>query len=137
MTGKLIIFGAHCTEEAIDLSGERTHFQNENNKPTALTTAFLFIIVNIVRCLVLYNICPRSGYRGMIIPVHGYDNPKVKLLLQSMMWLVVVIRLSLGRRLVNLLPAAQRTNALTYGVVGRPWVVGREFESHVHHENAF
>ena len=26
-----------------------------------------------------------------------------------------VIRLSLGRRLVNLLPVAQRTNALTYG----------------------
>ena len=48
-----------------------------------------------------------------------------------------VIRLSLGRRLVNLLPVAQRTNAFTNGVVGRPWVVGREFESHVHHENAF
>ena len=26
---------------------------------------------------------------------------------------------------------------LTNGVVDRPWVVGREFESHVHHENAF
>ena len=25
----------------------------------------------------------------------------------------------------------------TNGVVDRPWVVGREFESHVHHENAF
>ena len=48
-----------------------------------------------------------------------------------------VIRLSLGRRLVNLLPLAQRTNAFTNGVVDRPWVVGREFESHVHHENAF
>ena len=50
-----------------------------------------------------------------------------------------VIRLSLGRRLVNLSPVAQRTinNALTNGVVDRPWVVGREFESHVHHENAF
>ena len=48
-----------------------------------------------------------------------------------------VIRLILGRRLVNLLPVAQRTNALTNGVVDRPWVVGREFESHVHHENAF
>ena len=45
---------------------------------------------------------------------------------------------SLGsRRLVNLLPVAQRTNAFTNGVVDRPWVVGREFESHVHHENAF
>ena len=49
----------------------------------------------------------------------------------------VVIRLSLGRRSVNLLPVAQRTNAFTNGVVDRPWVVGREFESHVHHENAF
>ena len=49
-----------------------------------------------------------------------------------------VTRLSLGRRWVNLLPAvAQRTNALTNGVVDRPWVVGREFESHVHHESAF
>ena len=48
-----------------------------------------------------------------------------------------VIRLNLGRRLVNLLPVAKRTNALTNGVVDRPWVVGREFESHVHHENAF
>ena len=42
-----------------------------------------------------------------------------------------VVRLSLGRRSVNLLPVAQRTNALTNGVVDRPWV-GREFESHVH-----
>ena len=43
-----------------------------------------------------------------------------------------VIRLinSLGRRLVNLLPVAQRTNTLTNGVVDIPWVVGREFESH-------
>ena len=48
-----------------------------------------------------------------------------------------VTRLSLGRRLVNLLPVAQRTNAFTNGVVDRPWVVGREFESHVHHENTF
>ena len=35
-----------------------------------------------------------------------------------------VIRLSLGRRSVNLLPVAQRTNAFTNGVVGRtmgPW----------------
>ena len=49
-----------------------------------------------------------------------------------------VIRLKLGRRLVNLLPLAQWLNALTNGVVDRPWVVGREFESHVHHEeNAF
>ena len=48
-----------------------------------------------------------------------------------------VIRLSLGRRMVDLLQVAQRTNAFTNGVVDRPWVVGREFESHVHHENAF
>ena len=47
-----------------------------------------------------------------------------------------VIRLSLGRRLVNLLPVAQRTNAFTKGV-DRPWVVGREFEYHVHHEKRF
>ena len=49
----------------------------------------------------------------------------------------LVIRLSLGRRLVNLLPVAQWTNAFTNAVVDRPWVVGREFESHLHHENAF
>ena len=48
-----------------------------------------------------------------------------------------VTRLSLGRRLINLLPVAQRTNAFTNGVVDRPWVVGRVFESHVHHEDAF
>ena len=39
---------------------------------------------------------------------------------------VSVIRLSLGGRLVNLSPVAQRTNAFTNGVVDRPWVVGRE-----------
>ena len=38
---------------------------------------------------------------------------------------------TLGRRLVDLLPVAQRTSAFTNGVVGRQWVVGREFESHV------
>ena len=48
-----------------------------------------------------------------------------------------LFRFSLGRRSVNLLPVAQRTNAFTNGVVDRPRVVGREFESHVHHENAF
>ena len=48
-----------------------------------------------------------------------------------------VIMLSLGRRSVNLLLVAQRTNALTNGVVDRPWVAGRDFESHVHHENDF
>ena len=53
--------------------------------------------------------------------------------------LTCVIRFSLGRRLVNLLPVAQRTisNALMYGVVERTWAAGREFESRVHHENAF
>ena len=50
---------------------------------------------------------------------------------------VSVMRLRLGRRLVNLLPLAQRTKTFTNGVVGRTWVVGREFESHVHHEIAF
>ena len=39
-----------------------------------------------------------------------------------------VIRLSLSRRLVNLLPVAQRTNAFTNGVVDRTWVVGRQFD---------
>ena len=48
-----------------------------------------------------------------------------------------IVRLSWGRRSVDLLPVAQRTIALTNGVVDRPWVVGREFESHVHHDNAF
>ena len=43
----------------------------------------------------------------------------------------------LGRESVNLLPVAQRTNALTYGVVGRTLAAGREFESHVHHGNFF
>ena len=36
-----------------------------------------------------------------------------------------VIRLSLGRRLVNLLPVAQQTNAFTNGVVGRTAGAGR------------
>ena len=49
----------------------------------------------------------------------------------------VVIRLSLGRRLVNLLPVAQRLMPSQMASSAGPWVVGREFESHVHHENAF
>ena len=44
---------------------------------------------------------------------------------------------TLCRRSVNLFPVAQRTYALRNGVVDRPWVVGREFESPVHHENVF
>ena len=32
---------------------------------------------------------------------------------------------------------SQRTNALTNEIVDTPWVVGCDFESHVHHENAF
>ena len=47
------------------------------------------------------------------------------------------MRFRLGRRLVNLLPLAQRTKTFTNGVDGRTWVVDREFESHVHHEIAF
>ena len=47
------------------------------------------------------------------------------------------MRLRLGRRLALLLPVAQRTKTLTNGVVGGTWVVGRDFESHVHHEIAF
>ena len=47
------------------------------------------------------------------------------------------MRLRLGRRLVSLLPSAQRTKTFTNGVDGRTWVVGREFESHVHHEVSF
>ena len=39
--------------------------------------------------------------------------------LRCLLCLLLRIRLSLGRRLDNLLPAAQRTNALTNGVVGR------------------
>ena len=39
-----------------------------------------------------------------------------------------VIRLSLGRRLVNLLPVAQRTNALQLASTA-----GHEFESHFEH----
>ena len=40
---------------------------------------------------------------------------------------------------VNFLPVqvAQWINALTSGIVGRMWAAGRQFESHVHHENAF
>ena len=42
---------------------------------------------------------------------------------------------SLGRRSVNLwLPVAQWTSGLKKDVSDRPWIVGREFESHVHHE---
>ena len=48
-----------------------------------------------------------------------------------------VWRLSLGGRSINILPVDEGINALTYGVVERTWAVGREFESHVHHENAF
>ena len=36
------------------------------------------------------------------------------------------MRLRLGRRLVNVLPLAQRTKTLTSDVVGRTRVVGRE-----------
>ena len=57
---------------------------------------------------------------------------------QVQLLILIVMRLTLGRRLVNLLPVAQRTNnAFTNDDVDRPWIVGREFESHVHHENAF
>ena len=39
-----------------------------------------------------------------------------------------------SRRLVDLLPVvAQRVKTLTDGDVGSTWVVGREFNSHVHH----
>ena len=41
----------------------------------------------------------------------------------------------MGRRLADLLPAAQRTKTLTNGVIGSTWVVGGEIEPHVHHEN--
>ena len=47
------------------------------------------------------------------------------------------MRLRLGRRSVNLLPLAQRIKTFTNGDAGRTWVVGDEFESHVHHEIAF
>ena len=47
-----------------------------------------------------------------------------------------VIRLRLGRRLVHLLPVAQRTKVLANGVIGSTymWVIGRAFGSHVHYE---
>ena len=70
--------------------------------------------------------CRNHGHRQLINPVDFRT-----IILDN------VTRLSLGRRLVNFSQVAQRTNALTNGVVDRPWVVGREFESHVHHENAF
>ena len=47
------------------------------------------------------------------------------------------MRLRLGRRLVDLLPVVQRTKTFANGVDGRTWVVGREFETHLHHENRF
>ena len=49
----------------------------------------------------------------------------------------IVIRLSSGRQNVDLSPAAQQTNAFTYGVVERTSAAGREFESYVHHQDAF
>ena len=48
-----------------------------------------------------------------------------------------VVRLRLGRRLVTLLPVVPLTETLTNGIIGRTWVVGVEFESHVHHEKCF
>ena len=39
-----------------------------------------------------------------------------------------------GRRWFNLLPVAQRIKTCANGVSGSTWVVGREFESHHHHE---
>ena len=63
-------------------------------------------------------------YRGSATPL--WRGPLLLVLLGGVV-MCCVIRLSLGRRLVNLLPVAQRTNALTNGVVDRPWVVRREF----------
>ena len=71
-----------------------------------------------------------------IVPITEL-NIQFHLLIPMFSLYTCVIRLSLGRRMVSLLPVAQRTNAFPNGVVDRPWVVGREFESHVHHENAF
>lgn len=51
---------------------------------------------------------------------------------------VVYVRLGTYGPYENLLPIiAQRTNALTKAAIGSIWVVGRGFESHVPHENAF
>ena len=47
-----------------------------------------------------------------------------------------VMRLRLGRRLVNLSPLAQHTMNLTNGDAGTTKNVGRGFESDVHHEIA-
>ena len=64
--------------------------------------------------------------------------PKYKTSHTQCICVVIVTRLSLGSRQSVNLSVAQRTinNALTNGVVDRPWVVGREFESHVHREHA-
>ena len=43
----------------------------------------------------------------------------------------------MGRRWVNYLLVDQRTSALTYDIVERTSAADREFESRVHHENAF
>ena len=52
-------------------------------------------------------------------------------------YLVWLTACRLGRRSVDLLLAAHRTKTLQKPVVGRIGVVGRDFGSHVHHENAF
>ena len=41
------------------------------------------------------------------------------------------LRLRLGRQSVNLLPVPRMTKTFTFDIIGRTWVVGREFESHV------
>ena len=75
--------------------------------------------------------------RSTILNVHGTNaSPDGLCTRTCYKALKSVIRLSLGRRLGNLLQVAQRTDTLTNGVVDRPWVIGREFESRVHDENA-
>ena len=55
-----------------------------------------------------------------------YCQYQVLMILQSIASLFIRLSLGMGRRLVNLLPVAQRSNALANGDDGRTWVFGRE-----------
>ena len=49
------------------------------------------------------------------------DNKNNKNMINTLPWVPSVVRLSLGRRLVNLLPVAQRTNVLTPEIGSASW----------------
>ena len=73
---------------------------------------------------------------SMFLCCRGIPSPPV-LLKPAFHQIILRLRL-LDKGSVNLLPLAQRTKTLTNGDdIGRTWVVGREVESHVHHEIAF